>query len=182
MFALFVSNNRVSMLSGLFLLMNYFVFYLIKKRIFFGSLLLALVLFAFTYVLSPAKFYDQGSYSSKLKILRNKYYINLFFSDINRITLLGRGNSSTYYNIETHRYGYISEFGHLENIKRYVFLFIIIISIFIWFKLLMFKLLKEKTIIDYNIFSISSFVVIVITNVFLLDSVRINALLFFLRI
>lgn len=123
---------------------------------------------------------DKGSLSTSIKKGHQISYFNTFETDYVRTLFFGWGDGSSFYSLGRHAFVDVTELSHLETIRRYGFIPMLMIMFFIWLKPLVLKMLNTRSIIKYYYAVIVfAYIFVACTNPYLLDSVGFCVLLFF---
>lgn len=178
--ALLLSGTRADMLTAFLLGFFYICFKLIEKKEFSVAYLLMLSTLAVGAIAAFLFLTDKGSNSSSIKALTQVSYLETFDTDHIRSVFFGWGYGSTFYSLGRRAFVDVTELSHLETIRRYGFIGMLGIMLFIWLKPVIKKMLKERSIIRYYyLLIVLAYIFVACTNPYLIDSLGFCVLLFF---
>lgn len=174
------SGTRANMLSAILLCFFYIFFHLIKKRHLCSACIIVLATVCMGAILATAFLTDKGSLSTSIKKGHQTSYFNTFETDYIRTLFFGWGDGSSFYSLGRHAFVDLTELSHLETIRRYGFIPMLMIMFFIWLKPLVLKMINTRSFIKYYYAVIVfAYIFVACTNPYLLDSVGFCVLLFF---
>lgn len=178
--ALILSGTRADMMAAGLLYLFYICFILLRKKSFCTAYVLILATLCVGAVAASAFLNDKGSKSSSIKHLHQISYFNTFDTDYMRTLFFGWGYGSTFYTLGRKEFVDVTELSHWETIRRYGFIPMMLIMLFIWLCPLIRKILNERGIIKYYyVLVVMAFIFVACTNPYLLDSLGFCVLLFF---
>ena len=168
------------MLTAFLLGFFYICFKLIERKYFSIAYLLMLSTLVVGTIAAFLFISDKGSESSSIKALTQVSYFETFDTDCIRSIFFGWGYGSTFYSLGRRAFVDVTELSHLETVRRYGFIGMLGIMLFVWLKPVIKKMTRERAIIKYYyLLIVLAYIFVACTNPYLIDSLGFCVLLFF---